>query len=66
MRGDNEGNDQSVHNEMNARRNETVPWNNAGRQSDPNTERTLGHVGPSMGGVMTLLNKLMGQHFAEM
>ena len=25
-----------------------------GRQSDPNVERTLGHVGPTMGGVVTL------------
>ena len=24
-----------------------------GRQSDPNEERTLGHVGPTMGGVVT-------------
>ena len=36
------------------RRNETVPWNNVGRQSNSNVERTLGHVEPTMGGVMTL------------
>ena len=30
-----------------------VPWNNVGEQSDPNTKRTLVHVGPTMGGAMT-------------
>ena len=37
-------------------RSEAVPWNNVGRQSDPNAERTLGHVGPTMGGVVTQTN----------
>ena len=31
-----------------------VPCNNVGRQSDPNLRRTLIHVGPTMGGVVTL------------
>ena len=35
------------------RRNETVPWNNVGKQSDSNEKRTLGHVEPTMGGVVT-------------
>ena len=52
MHSDNEGNEQSVHNET--RRDETVPGNNVGKQSDSNVERTLGHVEPTMGGVMTL------------
>ena len=30
-----------------------VPWNNDGEQSNPNTKRTLVHVGPTMGGVLT-------------
>ena len=33
---------------------ERVPCNNAGRQSDPNVRRTLVHVGPTMGGIVTL------------
>ena len=37
---------------------EAVPWDNAGRQSDPNVERTLGHVEPIMGGVMTPLYRM--------
>ena len=35
------------------RQNEAVPWDNAGRQSDSNVERTLSHVEPTMGGVIT-------------
>ena len=31
-----------------------VPCNNVGRQSDPNVRRTLVHVGPTMGGVVTV------------
>ena len=30
-----------------------VPWNNVGEQSNPNTKRTLVHVGPTMGGALT-------------
>ena len=48
----------SVHNRDEARQSpETTP----GRQSDPNVKRTLGHVGPTMGGVVThykLLNSM--------
>ena len=50
MRGDNEDNEQSVHNETEARQPPETTW---GRQSDSNVERTLGHVEPTMGGVMT-------------
>ena len=31
-----------------------VPWGNVGRQSDPNVRCTLVHVGPTMGGALTL------------
>ena len=34
-------------------RGNMVPWNNVGEQSDPNTKRTLIHVGPTMGGALT-------------
>ena len=49
MRGDNEDSEQSVHNKT----ERGGPLNNAGRQSDSNVRRTLGHVEPTMGGVMT-------------
>ena len=35
-------------------RSKIFPWNNAGRQSDPNMKCTLVHIGPTMGGVLTL------------
>ena len=37
-------------NESTTRRSKAVPWDNVGRQSDPNVEHTLGHVEPTMGG----------------
>ena len=37
------------------RQGKAVPWNNAGRQSDPKVRHTLVHVGPTMGGALTLL-----------
>ena len=57
MRGDNEDNKQSVHNETEARKPPETTW---GRQSDSNVERTLGHVEPTMGGVMTYRQYLSG------
>ena len=53
MRGDNEDSEQSVHNKT----ERGGPLNNAGKQSDSNVRRTLGHVEPTMGGVVTLVNK---------
>ena len=38
------------------RQDETVPGNNVGKQSNSNVERTLGHVEPTMGGVVTDAN----------
>ena len=49
MRGDNEDSEQSVHNKT----KRGSPLNNAGRQSDSNVRRTLDHVEPTMGGVVT-------------
>ena len=49
MRGDNEDSEQSVHNKT----ERSSPLNNTGRQSDSNVRRTLGHVEPTMRGVMT-------------
>ena len=40
------------------RRDKTVPGNNVGKQSDSNVERTLSHVEPTMGGVVTPRYKL--------
>ena len=40
-------------NKSTTRRSKAVPGDNAGRQSDSNVERTLGHVEPTMRGVMT-------------
>ena len=51
MRGDDEDSEQSVHNKT----ERDGPLNNVGRQSDSNVRRTLGHVEPTMGGVMTLV-----------
>ena len=51
MRGDNEDNEQSVHNETEAR--QSPETTRGGRQSDSNVERTLGHVEPTMGGIVT-------------
>ena len=55
MRGDNEENERSVHNET--RRN--GPLKQRGEQSDSNVERTLGHVEPTMGGVVTVLADIL-------
>ena len=45
-------------NKSTMRQSEAAPWDNAGEQSDSNVECTLGHVEPTMGGVVThcLLN----------
>ena len=50
MCGDNEENEQSVHNET----KRDGPLKQHGGKSDSNVERTLGHVEPTMGGVMTV------------
>ena len=55
MRGDNEDSEQSVHNKT----ERGGPLNNAGRQSDSNVRRTLDHVEPTMGGVMTAVAHLV-------
>ena len=36
------------------KRSKAVPGNNDGEQSDPNVRHTLVHVGPTMGGALTL------------
>ena len=50
MCGDNEENKQSVHNET----KRDGPLKQHGAKSNSNVERTLGHVEPTMGGVMTV------------
>ena len=36
------------------KQSEAVPWDNNGEQSNPNVRCTLVHVGPTMGGALTL------------
>ena len=49
MRGDNEDREQSVHNKT----KRGGPLKQRGETVNSNVERTLGHVEPTMGGVMT-------------
>ena len=44
------------------KRSEAVPWDNNGEQSDPNVRRTLVHVGPTMGGALTLVEQFSKQN----